>query len=436
MVRTRLVKAASRELDRDDIYRPEVMLTIENEIDRNTAQLVELSKKIHENAELKFHEAFAHDTLSDFMAAQGFEVTKHFKSDVPAPGETPEFMTTAWRASFTHLSKQQNTEGRTLGVNSEMDALPIPKGKVTHSCGHNLIAMAGCAVALAVKRALEVHDVAGTVVLLGTPAEEGGHGKVRLLKAGAYKDIDACVMCHPGSGPQHSVVTGGNLAIQAIRVTFTGKPAHAGLQPWEGINAQDAVMLSYSAISMLRQQIRPDLRVHGVVSYDKSPLPVNVIPADMSMIWDIRAPGESDLEALCKRVVKCFEGAALATGCTAKIVCKPPILNLRQNSVLAKEFSHIATVRCGLTSSETDSNGAFSTDFGNVTYELPGLHPGYAVPTLPNGGNHTAEFAAAALTKEAHDETLKVAKALALLGFRVIEDNDFFERVQTDFKRL
>ncbi|KAJ7202799.1 hypothetical protein GGX14DRAFT_652879 [Mycena pura] len=432
VVNARVVKAIAA--NRNDIYRPEVMQTIEDEIDMLGPRLVDLSMQIHEKAELKFHENFAHDTLSDFMAAQGFKVTKNYKSDVPSATETPKFMKTAWRAAFTHIPKQLGASAvRTLGVNSEMDALPIPKGQVTHACGHNLIAIGGVAVALAVKKALQQHDVAGSVVLLGTPAEEGGHGKVRLLDADGYKGIDACVMCHPGSGPQHSVVTGSSLAIQAIRVEFTGKPAHAALQPWEGVNAQDAVMLSYSAISMLRQQIRPDLRVHGVVQYDKEPLPANVIPADMAMVWNIRAPTKADLEGLRARVVKCFEGAAIATGCTANIVCKPPVLNLNQNSVLAKEFAHIATVRCGMTAAEADENGAFSTDFGNVSYALPALHPGYAVPTVPNGGNHTAEFAAAAGTPEAHAETLKVAKALSLLGFRVLDDDGFFKDVKDQF---
>ncbi|KAJ7877109.1 hypothetical protein B0H14DRAFT_3785263 [Mycena olivaceomarginata] len=285
-----------------DIYRPEVMQTIEAEIDRLGPQLVNLSKQIHEKAELKFHENFVHDTLSDFIASQWFEVTKNYKSDVPSETETPKFMKTAWRASFTNIPKETDAirTARTLGVNSEMDALPVPK---------------------------------------------------------------------------------------ALR-------AHA-LQPWEGVNAQDAVMLSHNAISMLRQQIRPDLRVHGVVYYNKEPLPANVIPADMSMVWNIRAPTKTDLDA--------------------------------------KEFTHIATVRCGMKEEEANGNGAFSTDFGNVPYALPGVHPGYAIPTVPNGGNHTAEFTAAAITPEAHKETLKVTKALSLLGFRVIDDGKFFNDVKGQF---
>lgn len=130
------------------------------------------------------------------MSSKGFTVTKKYKSDVPYD-DMPKYMTTAWRAEFTHTPKRAQgsaRSARTLGVNSEMDGLPIPKGEVSHACGHNLIAVGGVGIALAVRKALEVHDVAGTVVLLGTPAEEGGRGKVRLFEAGGYKGIDACIM--------------------------------------------------------------------------------------------------------------------------------------------------------------------------------------------------------------------------------------------------
>jgi metal-dependent amidase/aminoacylase/carboxypeptidase family protein len=161
------------------------------------------------------------------MASHGFEVTKHYKD-----------MSTAWRAAFTHKSSIYSTRTvRTLGVNSEMDALP----GIGHACGHNLIAVSGVGVALAVKVALEKHDVSGNVVLLGTPAEEGGQGKATLIERGAYKEMDACVMCvtvlgramlaltdqgngrcHPGPGPKQTAALGSSLAIQGIEVEFFG----------------------------------------------------------------------------------------------------------------------------------------------------------------------------------------------------------------------
>ncbi|KAF9462825.1 hypothetical protein BDZ94DRAFT_1260403 [Collybia nuda] len=427
------VLAAKPGAERDDIYRPEVMRTIEEEIDSFNDALRELNLKIHDTSEIKFKETFAHDTLTEFMEAQGFEVTRKFKSEVSSD-ETPQFMTTAWRAAWTN----QNGTGakRVLGVNSEMDALPIPRGEVNHGCGHNLIAIAGVAVALGVKKALKVHGLSGTVVLLGTPAEEGGHGKIRLIEAGAYKEMDACVMCHPGSGPKHEVIAGTDLAIQALRVTYKGKPAHAALAPWEGINAQDAVIQAYNAISMLRQQLKPDLRVHGVIHYDKQPLAVNVIPDHMEMIWDIRAPSKPDLDDLRRRVVACFEGAATATGCTATIICKTPLMNLNQSDVMAQDVFNTVRHRYGMSASIPDQPGAFSTDFGNVTYEMPAIHMGYSIPTPDaQSTNHTVGFIKACATQEAHDETIKVSKAIALTGFRVLDDDQFFGQASAAFKQ-
>jgi len=175
-----------------------------------------------------------------------FTVTRHYLG-----------LETAWRAEFT----AGNGSGRVLGVNSEMDALP----GVGHACGHNLIAVSGVEVAMAVKEALVMHGIWGTVALLGTPAEENGGGQIVLLERGGYKDIDACIMCHPMPGSSNSVTVATSLAMQNIIVEYFGRIAHASIAPWEGINALDAVVPVYSNISTLRQQIKLDHRVHGIV---------------------------------------------------------------------------------------------------------------------------------------------------------------------------
>ena len=153
----------------------------------------------------------AHDALTKFMEDHGFEVEKHYKD-----------LSTAWRATFAHtptsLSPSSNAPLRTLGLNSEMDALP----GIGHACGHNLIAIAGVGVALALRTALIKHDLPGRIVLLGTPAEEGGAGKVVLIERGAYKDMDVCMMCHPGPGPKMSSGTGPSLALTGINVEYFG----------------------------------------------------------------------------------------------------------------------------------------------------------------------------------------------------------------------
>jgi len=344
------------------------------------------------------------------MSSKGWEITKHYLG-----------LDTAWRAEFT-----VGNGGRTLGVNSEMDALP----GIGHACGHNLIAIAGVGVALAVKAALERHCVPGKVVLLGTPAEEGGGGKIILIERGGYKDMDACVMCHPGPGPSGSFGTGPSLAIQSIQVEYFGHTAHASAAPWDALNALDAAFLAYSNVSVLRQQMKPDHRVHGIVEgKDWAP---NIIPDYAKMRWFIRAPTGTQLKIWRERVIKCFEAASHATGCKHTITYGQLMYDLRQNPVLSEELASTLHNRYGMIATAAEGAIGGSTDFGNVTYELPSIHPSFAIPTQPGGGNHTTGFTIAARTEEAHEETVRVAKGLALVGFRVINDDKFFYKV-TDF---
>jgi amidohydrolase len=212
--------------------------------------------------------------------------------------------------------------GRTIAFNAEYDALP----GMGHACGHNLIATSSIAAFLATCEAMDTlySDGMGySVRLLGTPAEEGGGGKLLLINSGAYKDVDACFMVHPfpvlSGAPDlisSSSCTGLYLANDKVQVTFTGKPAHASAAPWEGINALDAVVSAYVNISMLRQQILPTQKIHGVISRggDRP----NVIPASTTVEYYIRSETARTLKPLTEKVVKCFEAAATATGCTVE----------------------------------------------------------------------------------------------------------------------
>ncbi|KAJ7115957.1 hypothetical protein C8R44DRAFT_793745 [Mycena epipterygia] len=388
-----------------------VQSVIDKVLDELSPELRKLSLEIHGHPELAFSEIFAHDTLSSFMESHGFTVTKHYLG-----------LATAFRAEFTH-----GTGGRVLGVNSEYDAL---KG-LGHACGHNLIAVSGCGVALAIKAALEVHDIPGKVVLLGTPAEEGGGGKVILLEKGGYENMDLCVMCHPTPGPVNSATVGTSIAAQQIKVEYAGRSAHAGAAPWEGTNALDAAFLAYSSISVLRQQMRPDHRVHGIIEGNNNWAP-NVIPDYSKMHWIVRAPTRDDLIAFVERVKRCFEAAALATSCEMKMDLEAPYFNLNQNQVLGQEFTDVVLQNYGMVT--YTGAGSASTDFGNVSYALPALHPGFAIPTVPNGGNHTIGFTKAAASEEAHGATMLVAKGLAHTGFRALRDDDFFKQVLASFK--
>jgi len=392
------------------LYRPDILETIEAKIKEMDTELRELSLNIHAHPELAYQEYYAHDAYTTFMEKHGFEVTKKFHLD------------TAWKATFSH-----GTGGRTIGINSEMDAL---KG-IGHACGHNLIGISGVAVACAIKVALEKHNIFGNIVLLGTPAEEIGDGKLVLLEKGAYKCMDVCLMCHPAPGPIGSVSLSSCLALQQIVVEYRGHTAHAALSPWEGKNALDAAVLGYNNISALRQQLKPTHRVHGI--FEGKDWAPNIIPDYAKFICYVRAPTRSEMQETVKRVTPCFEAAALATGCQVSIEYSGSLWDLRQNKALGGEVANVVLNKYGAIDYEWGIKSA-STDFGNVTYALPSLHPGFAIPTILDGGNHTTSFADAAATTKAHYACLDVSKALAATGVRVLTDDKFFAEIIRTFK--
>ncbi|KAF7770400.1 hypothetical protein Agabi119p4_6374 [Agaricus bisporus var. burnettii] len=388
---------------------PDILKTIEKTVDALSDPLRQLSLSIHAHPELGFQEKHAHDVLTAFMEKHGFRVKRHYLG-----------LDTAWRAEFQHRSG-----GRTIGVNSEMDALP----DMGHACGHNLVAISGVGVALAIKAALQTHNIPGKVVLLGTPAEEEGGGKVILLERGAYKGFDACIMCHPAVGPPNSSSVGSTTARQEIQVEYFGHSAHAGAAPWEGTNAQDAAHIAYSSVSVLRQQMKPDHRVHGVLQGVN--WVANIIPDYARMLWYVRAPTSKELLCSVEKVKNCLQAAALATSCKISLRLETPYYELHQNNVLAQEFVNVVGSQFGMATNTTSTSA--STDFGNITYALPALHPSYSIPTLPRGGNHTPAFAEAAAGERAHEATMTVIKGLAMTGFRVVADTDFFTEVKGAF---
>ncbi|TBU25254.1 amidohydrolase [Dichomitus squalens] len=404
----------------DDGLPSRVVQVIEDRLKELSPNLRQLSLDIWNHPETAFKEKYAHDRLTDFMASHGFSVTPHYLG-----------LSTAWRAEFTHRSPKKSGRAqdplRVIGINSEMDALP----SIGHGCGHNLIAMSGAAVAVAIKAALEKYDVPGVVVLLGTPAEETRGGKTILLERGAYEGMDACIMCHPSSGPDNFTALGPGVARQPVDVEFFGHGAHAAAAPWEAQNALDAAFVAYASISALRQQIKPDHRVHGIIlGRDWTP---NVIPDYAKMRYYVRAPTWTELEALRGRVTACFQAAALATGCTVEVKAGAGYFEVRNNNVLGQEFFRVVESQYAMRTNFGEG-AAYSTDFGNITYALPALHPIYSIPTETNGSNHTSQFAKSAATPEAHEATLKVALGLATTGFKILHDAEFTSQVREAFE--
>ncbi|KAI0339678.1 hypothetical protein BDW22DRAFT_1336005 [Trametopsis cervina] len=390
-----------------EVLDPPFLKTIDSTIDSLTDDLRKLSIFIWEHPELGFKEVQAHNELTSFMKKSGFNVTPHHLG-----------LETAWRAEFSH-----GENGRVIGLQSEMDALP----GLGHACGHNLIAITGVAVAVALKAALVEHDIPGKIILLGTPAEEFGGGKIELLNKGAYDEMDVCLMAHPGPGALNGTVVQPWIAIQNLEVEFTGHPAHAAYAPWEGQNALDAAFLAYSAISALRQQIKPTERVHGVLA--GKDWETNVIPDYAKMKWAIRATSWEGLVALRTRVNACFEGAAHATSCKVDIKEGVVYKDCRQNDVLAREYLRIAQNNYGMGAVSTDTSLQASTDL--VSSLIPTIQPVFHVPTVKGGSNHTEAFKDSAGTQEAHDAAIKTSKVLACTALRVLTDNGVWEDVRS-----
>lgn len=237
------------------------------------------------------------------MESLGYKVTRHAYD-----------LDTSFEVEYGH-------GGKLVVFNAEYDALP----GLGHACGHNLIATSSITAFIAAAEALRDSGVEGRVRLLGTPAEEGGGGKIRLIRAGAYNGVDACLMAHPMGcmrpGQQgkslDGVSAGKSLARRQVVVTFQGKNAHAGLIPWNGKNALDALVSSYVNISLLRQQLPPSARVHGVVRQGGAE--PNIIPDSAKLEYFLRDASARSVQDLSDKVEACFQAGALATGC--KVDC-------------------------------------------------------------------------------------------------------------------
>ncbi|BGP57307.1 hypothetical protein JCM8202_001681 [Rhodotorula sphaerocarpa] len=385
-----------------------------------------LSMSIHDQPELGWNEHHAHQVLTDFMEAQqGFSVTRHAYD-----------LETAWSAVFTSSATDpEDQDVPTIGFNSEMDAL-----KSGHACGHNLIAISGCASAVATARTLEDFGLPGRVVLLGTPAEEGGGGKAIMLERGAYKGMDACLMLHPGGGSrsgQHGAGIITSNCISGVVATFKGRSSHAGATPEHAINALDAAFVAYSAISALRQQLPPGIKVHGIINGSDQWSP-NVIPSSAEMIYGMRAESASALAELIPRVLRCFEGAATATGCSYTLEQKHLYLDLRQCAPLAEAFAQAAR-RCwhdegdvGETYEvEMHAKTGASTDFGNVSHVLPALHPMFSLPEAGPGDHpHSDSYVKTTALPSSHEATLRASAALALVALAVLTSADLRDEMR------
>jgi amidohydrolase len=356
-------------------------------IDRHLDALVALSHSVHGTPELCFNETHSVKTVADALRAGGLDVTEGVY-DLPTAFES--------RSGDGEL---------VIAVCAEYDALP----DIGHACGHNIIAASAVGAGLALA---EVADQVGLQVrVLGTPAEEGGGGKIFMLERGAFEDVHAAMMIHPWPAER---LTGACLAVSHFDVHFTGKEAHASAAPWEGLNALDAMTISQVALGLLRQQLPPGDQVHGVITRGGGGA-ANVIPANVTGRFMVRSRTIDALGEAERRVRACFEAGALATGCAVTYEELSPVYSHMEADGGLLAAYRLNAEALGRTFEADDADTplpTLSTDMANVSLVVPTIHPLVGIES--NGAvNHQHEFAAACITASADAAVRDGAVALA-----------------------
>ncbi len=375
---------------------------VDDTVRRRSGDLVELSHAIHAEPELAFAEHRSCAKAQTLVAERGFEIT------AAAGG-----LDTAFRADY-------GSGPLTVGVCAEYDALP----EIGHACGHNIIAASAVGAALALA---DVADELGLrVSLLGTPAEEFGGGKVLLLNAGVFDDLAVSVMVHPGPV---DIAAARSLTLSAVRVSYRGKESHASAAPFLGVNAADAVTVAQVAIGLLRQQLAPGQQMHGIVT--RGGQVANVIPGRTELQYTMRATDASSLADLEAKVGDCFLAGAVATGCEYNIEQTEPMYDALRPDPWLAEAVRAEMVSLGRSPLAAEYEAALplgSTDMGNVTQFMPGIHPMVAVDA---GGAslHQADFTAAAAGPSADKAVVDGAIMLARTIVRLAESPEQRDRV-------
>ena len=348
-------------------------------------ELQSMSKWMYDNPELAYKEFESSRRLGEFLGEHGFDV------NYPAYGLETSFEANA------------GSSGPRVVICCEYDALP----GVGHACGHNIIATAALGAGIAT--AAMADELGIRVTVLGTPAEEGGGGKVALIEAGAFEDASASMMIHPSPKDQ---LDPSFQARESFTVEYFGKESHAAFAPQVGINALDAFVQAYLNVATFRQHMLPDDRVHCIITHggDAS----NIIPAYTASSWGIRSGTNERLQELVPKIKACFEAAATATGCRIEVTPDDyPYLNMANNSVMTALYSanSVSLGRTMPTEAEMGASGG-SSDMGNVSQVVPSIHPMLGIE-CGDAVNHQKAFAAATVTPSGDDAIRDGALAMA-----------------------
>lgn len=376
-------------------------------IEKIKTQLRTLSDAIWSNPELAYKEFFASSEAVKFLNEQNFSPESNYCG-----------LETAFMAEFG--------KGKpAFAIFAEFDALP----DIGHGCGHNLICVSALAAFCAAAEIMQEKDLKGKIVLIGSPAEESGGGKVKMISEGCLKGIDAAMMVHPS---YRTVPDTGSSAITRFDVVFHGKAAHAATAPELGINAISAVNLLFAGVNAYRETIPENARMHGIIT-DGGEAP-NIIPSRAACRFFLRSTDQEWIGKIEKRFLDIVRGAELMTGATAEITpYNAPYMARKPNAELNKSFLE-GVSKLGMDYKIPEQGGRGSSDFGNVSQQIPGIHPYFAIADKETAC-HSDAFRIASGSDFAFENAMTAAAAMANTALKYLTDSGFKAKVDADFNK-
>ena len=370
------------------------------------SELDDLSLRIYNSPELGYKEFKASSWHMELLNKYGFNIQERLCG-----------LETGFKAIY-----DSGKNGLTVAFMAEYDALP----GIGHGCGHNILGAASTGAGIILRSIAD--EIGGRVIVFGTPAEETSGAKVTFAEEGEFDGVDIAMIAHPASWYARS---GSSLALMPLQFEFYGKPAHASSVPWEGINALDAAICTINAINALREHMRPDSRVHGVVIDGGKA--ANIVPEYSKVQYYVRSTAKSYNETLAERIKDCARAGALATGCRLEITqFEFSYDNLITNQALSRTF---CAAMCDIAGIELDKprENVGSSDVGQVSHICPTIHPYFDITNDRNVAGHSRELAEATLTDYAKEQMRNTVAALSLTAYRVMTDPALYAEIYEEF---
>lgn len=382
--------------------------TIQNHAQALLPELISLSKNLYDQPELGHQEHYACEQHTALLRKYGFTLEQPYIG-----------MATAFKATYA-----SGKPGPTIAFLAEYDALP----GIGHGCGHNILGATSTGSAIVLRQLID--ELGGTVVVLGTPAEETDGGKAAIADSGDLKNIDIALMAHPSNTYCRS---GSSLALMPLRFEFFGQTSHAAASPEMGINALHAVISLFNNISALREHLRSDCRIHGVIKDGGKA--ANIVPEYTMAEFFVRATTKTYLNELVQKVTNCANAAALSNGATLKISqFEASYDNMITNQLLSDLFT-AKLLEVGVPHVEDARPSTGSSDAGNVSQCCPMIHSYFDITNNPSVASHTREFASASITDYANEQMRKTILAFVLTAVELIERPELVAEAKAEFAR-